>query len=93
MEVVQLLSNPTHPAQRFISSAELSSTLLGMADDRIWSAAELERLSLAERQQLLNDRVVTDLSTVPQEFLDRVRAEALVLIEQRGLITHPGDGG
>ncbi len=65
---------------------------MGMADDRIWTAAELERLSLAERQQLLNDRVVTDLSKVPQEFLDRVRAEARVLIEQRGLITHPGDG-
>lgn len=63
-----------------------------MADERIWTAADLERLSLAERQQLLNDRLVTDMSTVPQEFLERVRADAMALIEERGLITHPGDG-
>jgi hypothetical protein len=40
-----------------------------MAEDRIWTAAELEALPPEERQRLLSERVVTDLSTVPADFL------------------------
>ena len=64
-----------------------------MADDRIWTAAELERLTPDERQRLLNERVVTDLSEVPPEFLAKVRAKGRALLEERGLVSRQGDGG
>lgn len=63
-----------------------------MADDRIWTAAELERLTPDERQRLLNERVVTDLSKVSPEFLAKVRAKGRVLLEERGLVARQGDG-
>ena len=62
-------------------------------DDRIWTAAELERLTPDERQRLLNERVVTDLSEVPPEFLAKVRAKGRALLEERGLVSRQGDGG
>lgn len=64
-----------------------------MADDHIWTAAELERLTPEERQRLLNERVVTDLSEVPPEFLARVRAKGRALLEERGLVSRQSDGG
>jgi DNA replication initiation complex subunit (GINS family) len=62
-----------------------------MADDRLWTAAELEKLSFEERQVLLNERVITDLSQVPPDFLERVQAHARALLEERGLIARKGD--
>lgn len=66
-----------------------------MPDDRVWTAAELERLTPDERQRLLNERVITnqDLSQVPPEFLARVRATGRVLLEERGVISPHADGG
>jgi len=64
-----------------------------MAEDRIWTAAELERLAPDERQRLLNERVVTDLSKVPPEFLARARAKGRALLEEHGIIARQGDGG
>jgi hypothetical protein len=64
-----------------------------VADDRIWTAAELERLTPDERQRLLNERVVNDLSKVPPEFLAKVRAKGRALLEERGLVSRQGDGG
>jgi hypothetical protein len=61
------------------------------ADDRLWTAAELEKLSFEERQQLLRERVVTDLSQVPPDFLERMQAHARALLEERGLIARQGD--
>ena len=63
-----------------------------MPDDRV-STAELERLTPDERQRLLNERVITDLSQVPPEFLARVRATGRVLLEERGVISPQADGG
>jgi hypothetical protein len=63
-----------------------------MPDDRIWTAAELERLAPEKRQRLLNERVITDLSLVPPEFLERVRARGRALLEERGVTSPLGDG-
>lgn len=41
--------------------------------DRVWTAAELEKLSPAQRQQIFDASLVLDLDDVPPEFLDRVR--------------------
>ncbi|WP_436794634.1 hypothetical protein [Actinospongicola halichondriae] len=64
-----------------------------MSDDRIWSAEELEKLTPAERQRLLDERVVTDLSTLPDEFVDRIRREGRTLMEHRGTTSRASDGG
>ncbi len=64
-----------------------------MADERVWSAGELERLTPDERQRLLNERVITDLSQVPPEFLARVRSTGRALLEERGVISPQADGG
>jgi len=63
-----------------------------MPDERVWNAAELQRLTPAERQHLLDERVITDLSQVPPEFLSRVRARGRGLLEERGVISPQGDG-
>lgn len=60
-------------------------------DDRIWTASELERMTPDERQRLFDDRVVTDLSQVDPDFLERVRARGRSLLEERGLIARQGD--
>jgi hypothetical protein len=49
----------------------------------IRKASEVELLTPDERQQLLNDRVVTDLAAVPPEFVARVRAKGKTLVESR----------
>jgi hypothetical protein len=41
---------------------------------RIWTAAELERMSPAEQDAIFQASLVRDLDDVPPEFLDRVRA-------------------
>ncbi|MGH9225073.1 MAG: hypothetical protein ACRD2W_15140 [Acidimicrobiales bacterium] len=64
-----------------------------MPDDRIWTASELERMTPDERQRLFDERVVTDLSQVDPDFLERVRAKGRSLLEARGLIARQGDGG
>ena len=64
-----------------------------MSDDRIWSAEELEKLTPAERQRLLDERVVTDLSTLPDEFVDRIRRASRTLMEHRGTTSRASDGG
>jgi uncharacterized membrane-anchored protein len=63
-----------------------------MPDERVWTAAELEQLTPDERQRLLNERGITDLSQVPPEFLAKVRARGRVLLEERGVISPQGDG-
>jgi hypothetical protein len=63
-----------------------------VADEQIWTAAELEQLSFDERLRLLDDHIVTDLSTVSPDFLERARANARAHLEERGLIERQGDG-
>lgn len=52
----------------------LATTMKCMADSKIWTAEELERLSAAERNEIIRAGIVTDLDDVPPAFLDRVRA-------------------
>ena len=41
--------------------------------DKVWTADELERLSPAEQDAVFEASIVTDLSSVPPEFVARVR--------------------
>ena len=43
---------------------------------KIWTAAELEKMTPAERRKISRAAVVTDLSTVDPELLERARAAA-----------------
>jgi len=52
----------------------LATTMKRMADSKLWTAEELERLSAAERNEIIRAGIVTDLEDVPPAFLDRVRA-------------------
>jgi len=51
---------------------------------KVWLAAELEAMTPAQQDALFDASLVTDLSTVPSEFLQRVRER----LEQR--ITETG---
>ena len=44
---------------------------------KIWTAAELDEMTPAERQRIFDDSIVWDLSEVPEEFLERIRAKVL----------------
>ena len=61
-------------------------TVRGMADDHIWTAEELERLTPDERDRVVKASIVTDLSKVPPEILERIRATGRRLLEERGVI-------
>ena len=54
-----------------------------MGEDKVLTAAELERMTPDERQRVLDDRVVTDLADVSPDFLARVRAKGRALLEER----------
>lgn len=64
-----------------------------MADEKLWTAGELEALTPEERQRLFDERVVTDLSQVSPEFLAKVRAKGRALLEEHGVIARQTDGG
>ena len=57
-----------------------------MAEDHIWTAEALERLTPEERDRVVKASIVTDLSKVPPEFLERIRATGRRLLEERGVI-------
>lgn len=61
----------------------------GVADDKIWTAAELEELEPNDHRRLFNERVVTDLSEVSPEFLARARSAGRALLEARGVLGKP----
>ncbi len=43
---------------------------------KVWTAAELEKLTRAEQQAIFDESIVTDLDEVPPAFLAQVRADA-----------------
>lgn len=45
-----------------------------MADTEFWTAEQLEKLSPAERSEIIRAGIVDDLTRVPEDFLERVRA-------------------
>jgi len=64
-----------------------------MRDDKVWTAAELERLTPDERHRVVNEGVVTDLDQLSPEFVARVRSKGRNLLAGRGLIAPHVDGG
>lgn len=44
---------------------------------KIWTVAEFEKLTPAEQDAEFQASIVTDLSEVPPEFLDRIRSRLL----------------
>ena len=61
-----------------------------MADGRICTAEELEQLTPDERDRIVKEGTVSDLSTVPADLLARARARGRALLEERGVITNDG---
>jgi hypothetical protein len=61
-----------------------------MANGRVWTAEELERLSPNERDRIVKEGTVSDLSEVPADFLARARTKGRALLEERGVITTDG---
>ena len=55
---------------------------------KIWTAAELERMSPAERKAIFDASIVTDLDQVPPEFLARVRARVEKIIAETESTDH-----
>ena len=53
------------------------------------TAAELEQLPPGERHRIAAEAIVTDLSQVPREFLDRARQRVRELLEERGVVLPP----
>lgn len=49
-------------------------TMNSVAAKKLWTAEELEKLSSAERTEIIQAGIVTDLSQVPKAFLERVHA-------------------
>ena len=48
---------------------------------RIWTAAELEQMTPAQRRTLFESSIVTDLDQAPAELVARTRARVESLIE------------
>jgi hypothetical protein len=66
------------------------SSIRGNVDEKkVMTAAELEQLPLEERQRMAAEAIVTDLSQVPPEFLDRARQRGRELVEERGVVLPP----
>lgn len=63
-----------------------------MAEERIWSAAELEEMTPDERDSVVRQGFMTDLSTLPPEFVARIREKGRRLLEERGVISRATDG-
>ena len=47
-----------------------------MSSPKTWTAAELERLTPAERHEIFEQSIVTDLDDVPTEFRNRIETRA-----------------
>jgi hypothetical protein len=63
-----------------------------VAENKVWTAAELEQLTPDERHRVINEGVVTDLDQLSPEFLARVRAKGRTMLEGRGLVVPLDDG-
>ena len=57
-----------------------------MDAEKLWTTEEMEQLSPDARQRLFNDCVVTDVASLPPDFLERVRAKERALLQERGVL-------
>jgi hypothetical protein len=55
---------------------------------KVWTAAEREQMSPAERHAIFEASIVTDLDKVPPEFLERVRARVEKIIAETESTDH-----
>ena len=62
----------------------VASCVMGAAEIR--TVTDVERLTPDQRQQLVNERTSTDLSDVPDDFVERARADGRRLLVERGVI-------
>lgn len=65
-------------AHRFAGIAPEATTPGTMAfmPDKVWTAADLEGLTPAEQDELFAASLIRDPSTMPPDFLDRIRERA-----------------
>lgn len=49
---------------------------------KVWTAAELEKMSPSEQDAIFRASIIRDLEEVPAEFLDKVRARIEERIEE-----------
>ena len=52
-----------------------------MTDGKLWTADELEQLPPAERTEIIRAGIISDLTRVPDAFLERVRSNVRNHIE------------
>jgi hypothetical protein len=57
-----------------------------MAQDRVWTAAELEQMTPDERAALIRERVVTDADQADAGLVERARSRGRDLLEARGAL-------
>ena len=50
---------------------------------KLWTAAEMEKLSREQQQAVFDESIITDLDQVPAAFLAQAGADAQRLIESR----------
>lgn len=83
-------ARPTPGARRGFASADPPASAPGLrrsvhfllVASKVWTAAELEQMTPAERRAIFDASIVTDLDQVPAEFLARVRARAERIIAE-----------
>jgi hypothetical protein len=63
--------------------------LVDVNDKPVRTIEELEKLSLAERHRIVDESIVTDLSTLPPEFVARIRRRGRELLTGRGIAVPP----
>jgi hypothetical protein len=65
------------------------SILHDVGEKPVRTIEELEKLPLAERHRVVDESIVTDLSTLPPEFLARIRRRGRELLAARGIALPP----
>ena len=55
--------------------------MVSLMERKIWTAAELEKMTPAERREISRAAVITDPAEIPPEMMDRARDIALRHIE------------
>jgi hypothetical protein len=93
MDVCTRLSTTVVAPRPSPAGPEPADSLEPVADDHLWTAEELEKLTPQERQRLLDERVVTDLSSLAPDLVARIRQRGRTLMEQRGTSSRTVEGG
>jgi hypothetical protein len=65
--------------------------LMRMDEKPVRTIEELEKLPLAERHRVVDESIVTDLSTLPPELLARIRRRGRELLAAHGIALPPDE--